>query len=205
MDNGGTKSQQPAVVDHQRNNKYDTCVCKQMGKHSKRSQGSSPISPLDNSIKRPFSDHSQRDPDACPEHHKSVGKKYKDSVVLQFVHIRLPKMLMDAKKCAKMVYIRIMMKRIGMAVVGKSMLVLPQNRIAQEGHAPNCNVIYKGSSTSCEMSGVVPQGTNQPSKNSEEKTAEDISLQFQYNEWSPRFMLAFLSVSFDQINVPELT
>ena len=83
---------------------------------------------------------------------------------------------MHTEKRNKVVQVWIVIKRVGVAVMRKRMLVLPHDGVAQERHGPNSRVVDPGSSTGSEMAGIMAQRANQPSENCQHETSQDASL-----------------------------
>lgn len=163
-------------MDPERKDEDDACVSSQMEKQASCAPWSLSVRPFDHSVERSFLDHAPRYPKAGTEHHKHVCKVDKDPTRLVFVHVGLLKPSMHAKKRDKVVQIRIVVERIGMAVVCEGVLMLPQDRVAQERHSPYRQVVDPRSSTGGEMPRIVTQRTNQPAKDGHQKAAKDASL-----------------------------
>ena len=83
---------------------------------------------------------------------------------------------MYTKEGGKVVQIWIVIERIGMTVMRKRVLVLPQDWIAQERHGPYRHVVDPGSSAGGEMARIVAQRAHQPSKHGQQETSQDASL-----------------------------
>ena len=175
----GNDRRPPAVggVDPKGQDENHASVQDQVEKQSRGAPRSLPVRPLHHPVERSFLDHAPRNPKAGPKHHKRVRKHDKDAIRLVLVHLGLPKAPVDAQKGGKVVQIRIVLQLVGVAVVRKGVLVLPQDGVAQERHAPHGHVVDpRPPPTGGVMPRIVAQCPHQPTKDGQEKAAEDATL-----------------------------
>lgn len=177
MRNHGAQTRPERRMDKKGPYHENTDVGQQMGPHSQCSKWALAIGPFDHSVYSTFLDHGHWDPETGTEAHKTIGKDDVRQVGLVLVNIGSLESSVNAQERDKMVQIGVMIKGIGVAVMGVRMLVLPHDGIAQKGHGPHSPVVDPRLSARGVVASIVAESSYQPAEYGQGETSEDTSLE----------------------------
>ncbi len=82
----------------------------------------------------------------------------------------------DPQEQIKVMQIRILAVFVRVRMMPIRVLVLPQNRVANEKHGPDAPFVDPGCSTGGKVTGIVSQGPHQPTGNGKEEGSQDACL-----------------------------